>query len=441
MKKTLVSLLVILNVAVSLCGQQKTTSARKTLVITHVAVVDTIGAAVKRDMTVIIAGGRIAAIGKSRTVKFRKDAQVINAAGKFLIPGLWDMHSHIGDDDFDKTAWLPLFIVNGVTGMRIMNGAPQHHLWRKEIESGALLGPRMVIASQIIDGPKSFLSGVVKVSTEEEARNAVRKAKEEGADFIKVHDTLPRIAYFAAIDEARKLGLPVEGHVPASITAKEASEAGQKSIEHFTGLAEAETDNTKADILIAILKKNHTWICPTIIMRNNYAVLDDRNLANDPRLRYVKTSWRNSWLSMTKGSSNLPATEWAGRRETIRREKALVGRFQKAGVGILAGTDDSNPYVMPGFSLHDELRLLVESGLTPMQALQAATLNPAKFFNQTASFGTVEKGKFADLVLLDANPLEDIRNTTKITAVVVNGRFVDRQELDSILTEIEAAAK
>ena len=118
----------------------------------------------------------------------------------------------------------------------------------------------------------------------------------------------------------------------------------------------------------------------------------------------------------------------------------MVGRFQKAGVGILAGTDDISPYVMPGFSLHDELALLVESGLTPIQALQAATLNPAKFFNQLASFGTVEKGKFADLVLLNANPLEDIRNTTKISAVVVNGRFLDRQELDCILAEIEAAA-
>ena len=440
MKKILVGLLIIFTVAVSLCAQQKSSNAPKTLAITHVAVIDTTGGPVKHDMTVIITGGRIASVGKSRTVRVRADAQVINAAGKFLIPGLWDMHTHIGTDVFDKTAWLPLFIVNGVTGMRIMNGVPPHHLWRKEIESGALLGPRMVIASRIIDGPNSFLSGVVKVSNEEEARAAVRKAKEEGADFIKVHDALPRVAYFAVIDEARKLGLPVEGHVPASITAKEAAEAGQKSIEHFTGLAQAEIDITKADALIAIFKKNQTWHCPTIIMRNNYAVLDDRSLADDPRLRYVKPSWRNYWLSLTKGSSNLPATEWASRRETVRREKAVVARFQKAGVGILAGTDDSNPYVMPGFSLHDELRLLVESGLTPMQALQAATLNPAKFFNQTASFGTVEKGKFADLVLLNANPLEDIRNTTKISAVVVNGRLLDRHELDAILAGIEAAA-
>jgi imidazolonepropionase-like amidohydrolase len=440
MKKTLVSLLVIFHVSVALCAQQNSARARKTLAITHVTLVDTSGGSVKREMTVIIADGRIAAIGKRRTVRVPKSAQVVNAAGKFLIPGLWDMHVHIGNDDFDKMAYLRLFIVNGVTGIRIMNGMPQHHLWRQEIESGGLLGPRMVIASRIIDGPNAFASGAVKVNNQEEAREVVRKAKQEGADFVKVHDTLSRDAYFAVIDEAKRLGLTVEGHVPASITAKEASDAGQKSIEHFTGLAEAETDLAKADTLIASFKQNHTWNCPTLIMRNNYAVLDDRGLANDPRLRYVKPSWKKSWLNMTNGSGNVPVAEWTARRETVRREKALVGRFQKAGVGILAGTDDISPYVMPGFSLHDELVMLVESGLSPMQALQAATLNPAKFFNQLDSLGTVDKGKFADLVLLDGNPLEDIHNTTKISSVVVNGRFLDRQQLDSMLAEIEAAA-
>ena len=391
-------------------------------------------------MTVIITGNRITAVGKSSTIKLKQTAQVFDATGKFLIPGLWDMHVHIDNDDFDRTSTLRLFIANGVTGIRIMNGTPAHHLWRREIQGGDLLGPRMIIASRIIDGPDSFVAGAMKVSNGEEARAAVRKAKQEGADFVKVHETLSREAYFAIIDEAKKSGLKVAGHVPATVTAKEASEAGQKSIEHFTGLTEAESNTDKADRLIEIFKRNHTWNCPTLIMRNNYAVLDDRSLAKDPRLRYVKPSWKNSWLSMTNGASALPIAEWVGRREIVRREKALVGRFQKAGVGILAGTDDISPYVMPGFSLHDELVMLVESGLTPWQALQAATLNPAKFFNQLASFGTVEKGKFADLVLLDANPRADIRNTTKINAVVVNGRFLNREELNRILAEIEAAA-
>lgn len=461
MKKTLVSLLLVVNISVGLCGQQNPSNAQrnpsnaqqnsaraqrnvanaaKQLAITHVAVVDVARGVVKRDMTIIIAGGRIAVVGKSTTVKIPRRSRVINAAGKFLIPGLWDMHVHLGDEDFDQAAHLRLFIVNGVTGIRIMNGRPAHHAWRRKIEGGALLGPRIVIASRIIDGPDSYVSGAVKVRNEDEARVAVRQARRKRADFVKVHDNLPRDAYFAVVKEAKRLALPVAGHVPVSVTAKEAAESGQKSIEHFTGLTAAETDVVKADDLIRIFKKNRTWICPTLVMRNNYAVLDDRSLADDPRLRYVKPSWKKSWLSMTNGSTNVPATEWTGRRETVRRERALVGRFQQAGVGILAGTDDGNPYVIPGFSLHDELMLLVESGLTPLQALQSATLSPAKFFNQFDSLGTVALGKFADLVLLDASPLEDIRNATRISAVVVNGRFLDRQELDGILSEIEAAA-
>jgi imidazolonepropionase-like amidohydrolase len=299
----------------------------------------------------------------------------------------------------------------------------------------------MIIASTAIAGPSSFVSGAVKVTTIEEARAAVRKAKQEGADFIKVHDGLSRPAYFAIIDEAKKLRLTVAGHVPESITAKEAAEAGQESIEHFTGLSEAETDPAKADALIPVFRRNRTWLCPTLIMRKNYAVLDDRTLADDPRLRYLNASWKAYWQNMTNGAGNIPDTEWAARREMVRREEALVGRFQRAGIGILAGTDTSNPYVMPGFGLHDELAMLVESQLTPMQALQTATINPAKFFKLTRSAGTIEKGAIADLVLLDANLLEDIKNVEKISAVIVQGRFFDRRALDTMLAEIETAAR
>src|SRR5437868_6035070 len=247
MKQVLAALLLIFHLSVSLCAQQNSDNGGKPIAITHVTVIDPKAGTVKPEMTVLIYGGRIVGVRKSRQAKFSRDFQVINAAGKFLIPGLWDMHVHIGADDFDKTAYLRLFIVNGVTGIRIMNGMPTHHLWRDEIENGSLLGPRMVIASRIIDGQNSFVSGAVKVNTAEEARAAVRKAKEERADFVKVHDTLSRAAYFAIIDEAGELGLPVEGHVPVAITANEASRAGQKSIEHFTGLSRHVDGNLQAE--------------------------------------------------------------------------------------------------------------------------------------------------------------------------------------------------
>jgi imidazolonepropionase-like amidohydrolase len=236
------------------------------------------------------------------------------------------------------------------------------------------------------------------------------------------------------------MNLIVEGHVPLSITAAEASQAGQKSIEHFTGLDEAKSDDRKAEALIAILKTNQTWLCPTLIMRHNYALLRDTYFVGDPRLKYVKSSWKAFWLRVTKEAEMWPPDEAEKRKETTRKEDALVGKMQKAGVGILAGTDDSNPYVFPGFSLHDELTLLVQAGLTPMEALQTATYNPAKFLGLSASLGTIEKGKLADLMLLDANPLESISNTRKIAAVIVNGRYLPRESLDKILADVEAAA-
>jgi imidazolonepropionase-like amidohydrolase len=429
------ALLVIVLLPALLTAQVDRALPSPSLVFNHVTVIDMTGAQPKPDMAVVIQGNRIVAIGKAVKTRFPKSARVIDASGKFLIPGLWDMHVHLGNEEFDKSSYLRLFITNGVTGIRIMEGAPEYHLWRKEIDGGTLLGPRLVIASRMIGfGDLSNIS-------EAAAREEVRKAKQEGADFIKVHDNFLRRSYFALIDEAKRLNLPVEGHVPTSITAEEASNAGQKSIEHSTGLDDAKADGSKAAALIAVFKRNRTWLCPTLIMRNNYASLDDASFANDPRLKYVKPSWKNRWLNMTKDAVKTPSGEWSKRREIIRKEKALVGKMQKAGVGILAGTDDANPYSFVGFGLHDELVMLVEAGLTPMQALQAATLNPAKFFNKLDALGTIEKGKLADLVLLDASPLENIRNTQRINAVVANGRYFPKEALQQILAEVEDAAK
>jgi imidazolonepropionase-like amidohydrolase len=325
-----------------------------------------------------------------------------------------------------------LFIANGVTSIRVMFGESEHYLWRQEIDKGKRFAPRMVVASHEIDESKT---------SAKQARQAIKKAKQEGADFFKVHDNLSRDSYFALMNESKRLGMQVEGHVPASVSAEEASAAGQKSVEHFTGLDEAKTDSRKALALSAVFKKNQTWLCPTLIMRNNYAVLDNKQLVNDMRLTYVKPSWQKRWTRMVNESGNTPANEWSNRKKTVQKERELVGTMHKAGVNILAGTDDGNPFCFPGFSLHDELAMLVDAGLTPLEALQTATINPAKFLNRLHLLGTIEKGKLADLILLDANPLADIHNTTRIYAVLVNGRFVGRQDLDRILEDVESVVK
>ena len=432
MKQALACLLIFLTVGVSLTAFPEQETVSGDLVFTGVNVINTTGAPLQTDMTVIIREGRIARLGKTGRIKIPKGSRIVEAQGKFLIPGLWDMHAHLGNDSFDKQGHLSLFLVNGVTGVRIMDGDPAHHEWRNEIGSGKLNGPRMLIASPTIGQSPISASA---------AREAVKQAKLAAADFVKVHDALSHDAYLAVLDEARKLKLPVAGHVPAVLTAAEVSARGQKSIEHFTGLDEAKADVKKAITLAAILKRNRTWLCPTLIMRQSYASLDDAKLAHDPRLRYVKPSWARRWLRMAADSAKTSREEWANRRALVEKEKALVGLLHRNGVEILAGTDEVSPFCAPGFSLHDELVLLVTAGLTPIQALQSATLNPARFFERDRDLGSIEQGKLADLVLLDGNPLRDIRNTQKINAVVVNGRLLDRQALDEMLSKVAADAR
>ena len=222
MRRVVVLLLITLSPVLAV-AQTRQMPRPQPLIFTHANIIDVAGAKLRPDMTVVIVGDRITAIGKKGKVRVPKDARVINAKGQYLIPALWDMHMHLDNEDFDKNYYLRLFIANSVTGVRIMSGEPAFHLWRKEAESGRLLAPRMVIASQVIGF--GDLSNISEARTREEVGNA----KQAGADFIKVHDALSRASYFALVDKAKRLHLPVEGHAPLPITAAEAAEAGRKA--------------------------------------------------------------------------------------------------------------------------------------------------------------------------------------------------------------------
>jgi tetratricopeptide (TPR) repeat protein len=453
-------------------AQQKPANEQTQLVITHVTVIDATGAPARPNVSVIVINGRIAAI-ETAEAPIPKAATVVDGTGKFLIPGLWDMHVHLESSDI-----LPLFIANGVTSVRIMWGIPEHREWRKEIEAGNLLGPRMKIASPLIDGPHPLWRGSVSVTNETEARQAVAISKKYGADFIKVYQFLPRDLYFDIADEAKKENIPFEGHLPVTVTAEEASRAGQKSIEHLFDLlpavstrsdelfkaaqvefaaiqsvpkfdelhdspSERETLDTfspaKAAALSAVFKKNGTWQCPTLVLLHMFAYGDDPAFLADPRLKYIPLSIKRDWNPANTDGGRTPQ-DFAFNRAEFEKYLQLVGIMARSGVGILAGTDSQNPYSFYGFSLHDELGLLVQAGMSPMQALQAATLNPAIFFGMEKDLGTIETGKIADLVLLDANPLEAIANTKKINAVVVGGKLYPREALDAMLAKDEALA-
>lgn len=440
----------------------------KSLVFTHVTVIDATGAAAKPDMMVVIAGGRITAVGKS--VRAPQDAQVVDASGKFLIPGLWDMHSHLSWKDS-----IPLYLANGVTGVRFMNSNPAYQEWRREIESGSLSGPRMVIGV-MVDGPKPVNPAATAVANEAEARQAVIDVKRSGADFVKVYSLLPRDAFYAIADEAKKQGIPFGGHVPRSVMPAAASDAGQKSIEHLSGIAfacsrlepqyQADMETMRAELarvgprsnylvflrrlegkyldgydagkcekLFARFKKNGTWQVPTFGVTRSGALLGDPDYVN-PRNEYLPPETRESDPRKTSMYRNFTAADYATMEKILARNLEIVGQLQRAGVPMMAGTDTSPV----GFTLHDELALFVKAGLTPMQALQAATLMPARYLDRARELGTIEQGKLADLVLLDADPLADIHNTRKIDAVVVGGRLLDRSKLARMLSEVRAAA-
>jgi imidazolonepropionase-like amidohydrolase len=433
--------------------------------ITNVTVIDATGAAARPGMTVIVRGDRIAALDPSRQLPVPPGASVLDGTGKFLIPGLWDMHIHTYDPN-----WLALFLANGVTGVRVMKGEPIHHRWRQDIQQGTLLGPRMVIGSNLIDGPEPIWKGSVAVSDEADARAAVRQARNESADFVKVYSLLPRSAFFALVDEARKQAIPFAGHVPESLTPAEASDAGMRSVEHLTGITEATSTRAAeisaelrrlgrtpddasrrraltvqaaqsyspelAEALFARFARNRTWQAPTLTVLRSLSRIGEPRADEDERLRYVAPELARSWQRNLQTPRS--PQELTGQQQVFRHHLQIIGDMHRAGVRLLAGTDALNPFCFPGFSLHDELELLVTAGLSPMQALQAATRNPAEYLDEEGQAGTIVRGKRADLVLLDADPLADIRNTRRINAVIAAGALLSRNRLDALLDGVEA---
>jgi imidazolonepropionase-like amidohydrolase len=436
------------------------------LVLNHITVIDATGRPPQPDMALFVEGARIVALAPSSSFHPPKGARMVDATGKYVIPGLWDMHVHMIFGDWvgkDEKIILPLFVANGVTGVRDMGGDLEDlKSWRARIEAGSLLGPRMVLSGPMLDGPVPRFPSSVAVKNAGDATRAVDDLKKSGADFIKFQSLISRESYFAAVDEAKKLGIPFVGHVPDAIRASEASNAGQRSIEHLTGIFEdcstvedelmkgpkstgrfvATFDPARAQTLIALLAKNQTWQVPTLVWEHGGNLLDTRDFAKDPLNKYAPPTWKDrTWPANMKDLLHDMTDPLPVREKFIQMEMDLVKQMHRAGVPFLAGTDTAaGVHVFPGFSLHDELAYLVEAGFTPMEALQTATRNPAEFLGMLYDLGTVEKGKLADLVVLDANPLDDIQNTRKIRAVLLAGRYFSREQLDAMLDGVAEAA-
>ena len=450
-----------------------------TVAIVGATVIDPASRARARNVTVLVRGSRIADVGTAREVHVPASADVVDGRGKFVVPGFIDSHVHgSGHEQID----LPLYLANGVTTVRDMNGQALLYQWRDRIAAGTLLGPRYTVASSILDGNPSLLAGLgapyVEVADAHQGRTAVRAAVAGGADFIKVYVRLTPDTYYAIASEARRLGATFVGHTPDAISLAEASAAGQRSFEHIytswfdTSSAEDEIrrrlaaikvgggeynswfaqthplevlaartfDPARALKVFRQLKADNSHQVPTLTQHRVFD-LPDSIKVHDSRLRYLPAETRIGWQAQLEQVylAGRTAQDAAEHRELFRARIRWLGAAHRAGVPILAGTDTGTAYVYPGFSLHDELENLVTAGLSPMQALRAATTAPARFLGLPDA-GTVRRHAVADFAVLDADPLIDIRNTKRIHAVVARGRLITAADREHLLRDVEAAA-
>ena len=410
----------------------------QTITIDNVTIVDVATGRLQARKSIVIEGKRIARIENAS--RATREAATIDGTGMFVIPGLWDMHIHayFSNDSarFHSTneVMFPLFIVNGVTGVRDLGSNLEATLAaRDSVAAHQLIGPRMLVSGPMIDGPTTRYAAAIKVATPDEARAAARMLKARGVDLIKIQTLIPKDAYLALADEATRIGIPFEGHVPRDVTAMEAIKAGQRSFEHLIGVSDTNS------ALIAELARVRVWQCPTVI--NSIGTPTD--FVSDPGLpfwlRPSVEGWRRTAVTQAA------ATDSAARAALTRADRrlAFIKRLYDLKIPFLAGTDAPAGHdLVPGASLHRELQLFVRAGLTPLQALQTATLNPAIYFGKTADWGSIAPGKTADLVLLARNPLVDIANTRTVVAVVADGRYYAPRELDRMRLRImELAGK
>ena len=439
-----------------------------TLRIVNATVVDVATGELHRGATIVVQGNRIMSVGGATTATV---GQVVDAKGSYVIPGLWDMHTHafFGDRTPEsRDLILPLFIANGVTGIRDMGSSLEPVLSaRADVAAHRLLGPRMIVSGPMLDGPKVSFPASIAITSAAVGRDAVDSLERRGVDFIKIQSGVPRDAYFAIADQAKKVGIRFDGHVPDAIRASEAIAAGQRTFEHLIGIFEASSpdedkyiadtydggtkrpgvflktyDPVREARIIQQLATERIWQCPTLFWERGQWLVDTVNVTDDPDLAYAAKSWIANWpksrASILKGLASDPLPV---REEFVAHELDIVRKLHAANVPFLAGTDTpAGVDVLPGISLHLELERFVAAGFTPLEALRTATLNPAIFYDKVGDIGGVEPGRIADLVMLRANPLSDIRNTRTIVGVVADGRYLSSADLDRLRAKLKQVA-
>lgn len=467
-------------------GHAQQAAAESTLVFTHVTLIDPVRQAPLRDATIVVRGERIVAVGTRREILIPRGARVIDAAGKYAIPGLWDMHTHIAQPLLPGAGlannagyFLPLFIAHGVTGIRDMGGdLSTLRGWRGEIDQGKRVGPRLIITGEKLGKGPVVPGAPFPVRNVRDIRASMKALRDSGAAFVKL-DAVRADLLSDVTREAWELGMRVAGHVELQYSVSDVARAGLRSVEHLDGMLIAASGSEdsirrvlqlnakptlwhrflvrigrrqavqypeaaplasysaqKADSLFDLLRRTGTWQCPTLRLLGALHHVADANLRSPPDSLLVRPAppSSNGYLMPPFAATNPLVRVYPKMQEMLR---AMSAR----GVGLLAGTDTPGLFAVPGRALHEELGLLVAAGLTPLGALRAATTGPADFLEARDSLGTVRVGAFADMVVLDADPLSDIGNTQKISAVLARGRYFDRRALDGLIAEAARSAR
>jgi len=415
-----------------------------------------------RHQTLVVRDGRIAEIGPVERINVPRGTLRIDGRRKYLMPGLADMHVHPEDDQLE----LALFVANGVTMVRTMHGTPNQLRWRAETATEKGVGPTMYVSGPLLDGVTPLYPDVPPVSTPADGVRVVREQHSAGYDFIKVYNTLSRDSYEAIVAEARLLRMPVAGHIPFSVGLRGAFAARQASVEHLRGyvaelvapsarvqpgadlrsrsLAWNYVDESRFALLARATREAGVWNCPTLYWSKSVLLPRDtfvRRRAR-PEMRYARPATR--FDTRAQGSmSNFTDADYLEAQRGIAVQQRFVKALHDAGARLLLGTDtgsggSGDP---AGFALHDELRLLVEAGLSPYEALKAGTRDAAEFLGQLGDWGTVTVGRRADLLLLDGNPLEDTANASRSVGVMLRGRWLPNVELRKLLDEVAAVRR
>ena len=460
------------------------TAQTTTLIIRNAQIIDVKkGTLINKNRDLLIRDERIVDIKPAGKIS-TDSAIVFDAEGKFLLPGLWDMHTHPDDpelwwmkpDEAQRELLLPLFVLNGVTGTRDMAGdLDLVKSWRKKISEGSLIGPEIVAAGPLLDGAEAMWDGSVSIENTGEVKSIVDSLVTSGVDFLKVYSGLSRDVFFALCDYAKEVNMPVAGHIPDDVTTAEGAEAGMICQEHLLGIlvecsrledeirndkidyGSAESgvdkhyirnrlimdtyDEAKAKKLFRQYVKYETWHTPTISMWYKNAYYEEEILKDEPLFKYLPKYLRKYWQpDINAHLKNRHPKVVATKKRQVEFYLKIIAQMHEAGVKLLTGTDvGANPLCLPGIGVHNELSLFVEAGLSPAEALRAATIHPVEFLQLTEDFGTVEIGKIADLVILDENPLDNIENVRKVSTVIRRGSVLDDGRRQDILDNIEKA--